>query len=160
MTDFSAELIDAKANHFTELSAVHESAKKELQQAREELLELVHRLGSTPPQADKSKRIEGNLWQITAQYGHSVHVDDAIADRLFEACTHAFGPKKGGRFFHKLFQTSIRYSLLEGAHEWVASGLPRGTGEKIRSLFSAAVKVVPKSPMLKVSEKKPRGAVA
>jgi hypothetical protein len=157
MTNYSAEVIDAKATHFVELTEVYETAKKELQNARAELLELVHQFGSTPPKADKSKRVEGNLWQVTAQYGHSITVDDVAADRLLEACVSSLGPKKGGRFFHRIFQSSIRYSLCEGAYELIASS---SVADKMRSLFSAAVKIVPKAPALKVTEKKPREAAA
>lgn len=145
-----AAAIDAKAREYQQLKGQADSLDKQLTKKREELLQLINKHGKTPAKADKSKRLEGYEFRLTASYGESVSVDEEIA-RKIEALCGSFGLED---FFERLFKKSLKYSLAVGAQQALESS-PNG---RFKNMFAKAVKVTSKTPTLKVEYRKVEAA--
>jgi hypothetical protein len=128
-----------------DLKAVRlEKLEKEYDELREELRDQVAEYGSTPPRAEKSKRLTGNLYQFTVSEGSSTEIKDAEVLRLKENCDAAV--------FEKLFHEETVYKLSKGALEFLAGTLPENAPRNLRQLFARAFNVKPKAPSLSVKK--------
>jgi len=90
----------------------------EWDELRDKLKEQVEQWGSTPPRAEKSKRLTGNEFQFTLSQGSSTEIKDAEVLRIKEACAK--------EIFERLFREETVYKLSKGALEFLAGTLPEG----------------------------------
>ena len=147
----SAKEIDELAAKYDAMKATLDTYKTDADQVREQLLTMVQKWGSCPPGATKSKRIEGDVWEVTASAGQTVEVKQSVVTRIFtilkDAGLHL-------TFFNKLFKKEETYRLRPGAQELMASPLPKLAPRNLRQLFADAVQIKEKAPSLKVERRK------
>jgi len=120
-------------------------------QAKQEafLLHLVQTWGAVPAGAEKSRRLNGRLAEITVTRSDSIAVNGERVETLKEAL-EANGY---GDFFSKLFaRQEPKYEIVNGAEAALKEvALPRRLAEKVMNLFGRCITVKPKKPSLKVS---------
>jgi len=109
---------------------------------RDKLREQIAEFGSTPPRAEKSKRLVGNLYQFTLSTSTKTEVRDAEVERIAELCPESL--------FFRLFRKVIKYKLCDGASMVLAGKLPDCAPRNLRQMFARAVVVKEDSPRLKV----------
>lgn len=143
------EGIDQMAQTYKDLLAQQDALDNKVAEVREYLLERVQAHGSVPPRADKSKRLEGIQYQITASTGESIEIDAATVEKFKEACSE----QRLRGFFDKVFKTTRKYSLASGAQTRVEEA-----PQKLRSIFARALRVKTKSPRLEVELRKSASA--
>ncbi len=127
------------------------AAEKQNSELRDELLALVKKHGFVPPNAEKSKRLEGAEYQCTASFGESVSVDSKVAARFHEICQENVAAED---LFVRVFKYEVKYSLTAAAHSVMAEPFVKGVPRKLRALFNKAVKITAKSPSMKVEARK------
>src|SRR6185437_14893976 len=74
------QTIDELAKKFLATKLRVDVAAAELAHAKESLLELVKLHGAVPAKADKSKRLSGDIYDITATFGTTTSVDTGAAE--------------------------------------------------------------------------------
>jgi hypothetical protein len=126
-----------------------EKADLAVEDSRKELLDLVNKFGSVPAKAEKSKRIEGFEFNVTASFGESISVDDDFALKLQDVLTAA----KMSSIFDKLFSAKVKHQLKAGAHAVLSGQIP-GLPRNARALFNKSVKVQLLRAKLKVEARK------
>lgn len=125
-----------------------------IDQAKASLLALVEKYGRVPAKAEKSKRVAGLLYEITATYGTSTSVDTAAAEQLMQTLVEAGMEKKAATaLFEQLFVFQPKYTLAPTALKTIAGKMPSGSPRNIRALFDRAVKITQKSPTISIAEK-------
>jgi hypothetical protein len=135
----SADQLDLHAVRMAKLEA-------EWDELRDKLKEQVQVFGSTPPRAEKSKRLTGNVYQFTLSQGSSTEIKDAEVLRIKEACKP--------EIFEKLFHEETAYKLAKGALDFLAGTLPEAAPRNLRQLFARAFSVKPKAPSPSLTIKK------
>lgn len=147
----TAKEIDELAGKYDAMKSTIDTYKAEAEEVREQLLTLVQTWGSCPPGATKSKRIEGDVWEVTASAAQSVEVKQGVVQRIFtilkDAGLHL-------TFFTKLFKKEESYRLQPGAQQLMAQPLPPTAPRNLRKLFTEAVQIKDKNPSLKVERRK------
>jgi hypothetical protein len=121
-----------------------EEIRVEEDRLRAKLLEQVEEFGFTPPRAEKSKRVEGEIYQFTVSVGITTEIKDSEVERIREVCP--------GVLFDKLFKTVTRYKLADGATMLLASRLPVDAPRNLRLMFSRAVETKETSPRLRIEK--------
>ena len=116
----------------------------EVEDLRSKLREQVEEFGSTPPRAEKSKRLSAALFQFTVSRGSTIEVKDAEVERIRKACEPSL--------FAKLFRAVTRFKLADGASLLLASPLPEGAPKNLRLMFSRAVETKETSPRLRIEK--------
>jgi len=111
---------------------------------RTKLYEQVQEFGFTPARAEKSKRLEGSLYQFTVTRGITTEIKDAAVERIRQACP--------GTLFDRLFRSVTKYKLAEGATLVLASRLPVNAPRNLRMMFSRAVETKETSPRLRIEK--------
>jgi hypothetical protein len=111
---------------------------------RSTLQEQVEAFGSTPPRAEKSKRLTGTLYQFTVSLGLTTEIKDAEVERIRQVCP--------GTLFNRLFRTVTKFKLAEGATLVLASRLPEDAPRNLRMMFSRAVTTKETAPRLRVEK--------
>ena len=102
------------------------------------------RVWFTPPRADKSKRLEGTLYQFTVTRGLTTEIKDAAVERIRQVCS--------GALFARLFKVVTKFKLADGATQVLAGRLPADTPRNLRALFSRAVETKETTPRLRVEK--------
>lgn len=116
---------------------------EELKKLNATLQDQVQNHGFTPPRANKSKRLQGERWQMTVTIGTSTEIRDNVVEVIERACPAAL--------FEKLFQKVTSYKLVAGATQLLAAPkLPEGAPKNLRTSFFKAVQTEPKAPSLSV----------
>ena len=132
----SQELDDAAAR-LEEIGVEEERLRLKLQEQIEEF-------GFTPPRAEKSKRLEGTLYQFTVTRGLTTEIKDAEVERIRAVCP--------GILFDRLFRTVTKFKLAEGATLVLASRLPADAPRNLRLMFSRAVETKETAPRLRIEK--------
>jgi len=140
--------IDEHAEIYLTLKATLDATAEALEKKKAELLKLVNKTGDIPSGADKSLRIEGDLYVITASYGHSSSIDNDVVGKIQGALAENHTPS----LFKQLFKSKVSYQLAPTA-QVVLESLPNS----IQELFALVVKVKPRDPSLRVEPKKKAG---
>lgn len=126
-----------------ELCARREAIQAELDEIATILKDQVDTFGYTPARAEKSKRLEGNQFEITLCTSESTEVRDAQVEALERVCPTGL--------FAKLFRKVTSYKIQSGASMVLAAPrLPEGAPKNLRQLWSQAVLIKPKAPSLRV----------
>jgi hypothetical protein len=105
----------------------------------------VEQWGSTPPRAEKSKRLTGNDFQFTLSLGSSTEIKDAEVLRIKEVCAE--------EIFERLFRErrpSISYRKARSS-SWPAL-FQKAAPRNLRQLFARAFSVKPKAPSLTIKK--------
>ena len=121
-----------------------EEIRSEEETVRAKLLEQVEEFGSTPPRAEKSKRLSGAFYEFTLTRGVTTEIKDAEVERIREVCP--------GTLFDKLFRTVTKFKLADGATRVLASPLPADAPRNLRLWFSRAVETKETSPRLRIEK--------
>lgn len=116
----------------------------EEEELRAKLTEQVREFGFTPPRADKSKRLQAQLFQFTLSSSSTTEIRDSEVERIREACSESV--------FSYLFVTVTKYKLTKHATTLLAGILPEGAPRNLRMMFSRAVQVVEGSPRLRIEK--------
>ena len=129
-----------------DVAARLEEIRLEEEQLRSKLQKQVQVFGFTPPQAEKSKRLEAALYQFTLSSGLMTEIRDAEVERIRQICP--------GVLFDRLFRTVTKFKLAEGATMVLASRLPPDAPRHLRMMFSRAVETKPTGPRLRIERVK------
>jgi hypothetical protein len=116
----------------------------EEEKLRSKLQEQIEEFGFTPPRAEKSKRLEGSLYQFTVSRGLTTEIKDAEVERIRQICP--------GVLFDRLFRTVTKFKLAEGATLVLASRLPVDAPRNLRLMFSRAVETKETAPRLRIEK--------
>jgi hypothetical protein len=137
MKRMTAQELDDAADRLEEIQAEEEKLRGKLEEQVEEF-------GFTPPRAEKSKRLLGELYQFTLSRGLTTEVKDAEVERIRENCPPGL--------FDSLFRTVTKYKLADGATTVLAGRLPPDAPRNLRLLFSRAVATKETSPRLRIEK--------
>lgn len=129
--------LDLAASRLEEIQLEQETLRSKLQEQVEEF-------GFTPTRAEKSKRVEGTLYQFTVTRGLSTEIKDAEVERIRQACP--------GTLFERLFRTVTKFKLADGATTVLAGRLPPDAPRNLRLMFSRAVETKETSPRLRIEK--------
>ncbi len=137
MKRMTAQELDDAAARLEEIGREEENLRSKLQ-------EQVEAFGLTPPRAEKSKRLEGALYQFTLSRGLTTEIKDAEVERIRQVCP--------GILFDRLFRTVTKFKLAEGATLVLSSRLPADAPRNLRMLFSRAVTTTETTPRLRIEK--------
>lgn len=137
MKRMSAEDLDATAIRLEEIEAEEEKLRSRLR-------DQVENFGFTPPRAEKSKRVLGQVYQFTVSHGMTTDVKDAEVERIRQVCP--------GTLFERLFRTVTKFKLADGAAQVLASRLPTDAPRNLRLMFSRAVETSECGPRLRIEK--------
>jgi hypothetical protein len=113
------------------------------------LLNLIETYGYVPPNAEKSRRLDGREMVATMTVGSSVEVKSDPVTKLQLRLSHYKKP----RVFKSLFSKTIKYSLVKDASVSLKIGitsLPAEAQAEILALFASCFEVNTNTPSLKV----------
>jgi hypothetical protein len=133
----TAQELDATVLRLEELQVEEEKLRSKLREQIEEF-------GFTPPRADKSKRLLGDVFQFTLSSSQSNEIRDAEVERIRSACPDGL--------FRQLFVTITKYKLASGAMALFAGKLPQNSPRNLRMLFNRAVLVKEGSLRLRIEK--------
>jgi hypothetical protein len=136
--------IDDHAVEYLSLKATADAVAEQLKAKKKELLKLVNKTGEVPAGAEKSLRVEGDLYEVTVTYGQSTSIDVAKLRAL-----RAQVPVS---IFNKLFKSDTSYIAAPTAPTALAS-----LAKPLRTLFASIFIIKPRDPSLKVEPKKKGG---
>lgn len=143
---------DAKRMSAGELDAAAaqiEELEEHAQELRQELKEQVEAFGSTPPRAEKSKRLLGDLYQFTLSASITTEVKDEVL-KIATVCKPSL--------FSRLFKPVTRYKLIDGASMLLAGTLPEDAPRNLRQMFAKAVVTKESAPRLRIEKLDEDGA--
>jgi hypothetical protein len=89
---------DALAHKYLYFKQRAEESSAALKELKDLLVKLVKRKGFIPPDAEKSKRIETVMHEITATFGECTKVNYELARSIRNRCMIAMGEEAGLRF--------------------------------------------------------------
>jgi hypothetical protein len=118
--------------------------EEEDERLRGQLKEQIQEFGFSPPQSEKSKRLEGSDFRFTLSTSSSTEIRDAEVERIRDACPDSL--------FRKLFISVTKYKLAGGATTLLAGILPEEAPRNLRQLFSKAVIVSDGAARLRVEK--------
>jgi hypothetical protein len=124
----------------------------EEEKLRSKLKEQVEEFGFTPVRAEKSKRLEGTLYQFTVTRGLTTEIKDAAVERIRQVCPSTL--------FDRLFKAVTKFKLASGATQVLAGRLPPETPRNLRLLFSRAVETKETAPRLRIEKLEANSAAA
>jgi hypothetical protein len=133
-----------RLSHFEldEIALRLEKIEAEKERLHDQLKEQILEFGSTPPRAEKSKRLQASVFKFTLSTSTTTKILDAEVERIRDACPL--------NLFTKLFTAVTKYNLAKGATMILAGTLPEDAPRNLRMMFSRAVEVSEGSPRLRV----------
>jgi hypothetical protein len=141
------EQIDELASRYESVKAALNEKKAEFESIEQEAIAMVTQYGIVPPYAEKSRRLNGRVAELTVTKGDQLSVnDDRVAD-----LKEALEANGRGEFFGRLFTLRSKYEVVEGAADALKrEPLPKRLTEKVLNLWGRCITVKPKKPSLKV----------
>jgi hypothetical protein len=121
-----------------------EQIRREEATLRLKLQEQVGECGSTPPRAEKSKRLAGAIYQFTVSHVLTTEIKDAEVERIRQTCP--------GVLFDRLFRTVTKFKLADSATQVLASRLPADAPRNLGLMFSRAVENKETAPRLRIEQ--------
>lgn len=153
--------IDAIATRYQDAKLDKVSSSLAFEEIEEEAIRMVTEFGIVPPGAEKSRRLNGRLAELTVTKSDQISIKDDRVNDLRDALSSV------GRldFFKRLFTLRSKWETVTDAETALREeSLPKRLAEKVVSLWGRCLDVKPKSPSLKVvvadpskPAKKPRG---
>jgi len=142
------EFIDELAGRYQTAKANKLAATKAQEAIEAEAIDLVMNWGAVPAHAEKSRRLNGRLAELTVTKADIITINDERVETLREAL-EANGR---GEYFKKLFALRSKYEIVEGAESALKQeSLPKRLAEKVLNLFGRCITVKPKKPSLSVT---------
>lgn len=141
------ETIDELAKRYRDARLDKVSATEAFEEIEDEAIRMVTQFGIVPPGAEKSRRLNGRLAELTVTKADAITIDDARVIDLRDALETV------GRldFFKRLFATRTKWDIVDGAESALKQeSLPKRLAEKVLNMFGRCISVRPKSPSLKV----------
>jgi hypothetical protein len=126
-----------------------EASSADLATKKALLLNLIETYGYVPPNAEKSRRLDGVEMVATMTVGSSVEVKSDPVTKLQLRLSHFKKP----RVFKQLFSKTIKYSLVKDAStslKLAIQTLPAEAQAEILVLFTSCFEVNTNTPSLKV----------
>jgi hypothetical protein len=143
----SPDAIDAIARIYLDAQASKKAATDKVAELEADLIQLVANWGVVPPHAEKSRRLKGNIAELTVTHSDVLTIVEERVDTLKEAL-EANGY---GEWFGKLFKLRSKWEVVEGAEAALkAETLPKRLSEKVLNLWGRCITVKPKKPSLRV----------
>jgi hypothetical protein len=143
----SPEVIDDLARNYLRAKAACDQCDDEFKVIEDQLVKLVQAWGAVPANAEKSRRLNGRLAELTVTKSDRITVN---AERV-ETLRDALAANERGAYFSKLFAMQTKYEVVEGAEAALKTeALPKRLAEKVLNLFGRCFTVTPKKPSLKV----------
>jgi hypothetical protein len=137
--------IDEHAEEYLKLVQLAEVAKVAVDEKKDELVKLAKKNGSIPEGAEKSLRLSGSVYDITASFGTSSSIDEVVVDKIKAELEEARTP----RLFCQIFQEKKSYIVAP-----TGPTIVENLSAKVRKLFARVMTTKPKSPSLKVEKRK------
>jgi hypothetical protein len=156
MKKLTAEAIDKLAEQYLETLWVVEAGKTSRFQKKAALVKLAKQAGFIPPGAEKSLRLEGLVYLITASFGTSSSIDEAVVQKIREYLIASEAPA----LFNQLFHEKTAYIVAPTAPAVIASLTKSPDDQKLRRLIAKVMTTKPKEPSLKVEKKTAKKAAA
>ena len=121
-----------------------EQLEEEAKAIRAELLERVQRDGFIPPKAEKSRRLCGELYQVTVSTSARFDLKEPEILAIREVCRPDL--------FERLFRcdTIVRWRVADTANMLLGDVLPEGAPRNLRAMFLRAQTMKENSPRLKI----------
>lgn len=139
--------IDGIAQQYLKMKASVADMRGQVESLEQNLIALVEQWGIVPPHAEKSRRLNGTLAELTVTKADTLTINDERVETLKDAL-EANGY---GEFFTRLFTLRSKYEIVEGAESALkAESLPKRLAEKVLNLFGRSIGVKAKKPSLKV----------
>lgn len=144
----SPEEIDKFAGLYLAAKQKVADAKAEFDAIEQEAVDLVMNFGIVPPYAEKSRRLNGRLAELTVTKGDVLTINDERVETLKDALE----TNGHGEFFKKLFTLRSKYEVVEGAEAALKQeSLSKRLSERVLNLWGRCISVKSKKPALKVS---------
>ena len=141
------EEIDLHAQAYLTMKQEAAAAADLVRDQEERLVALVTAFGTVPPNAEKSRRLNGRLAELTLTKSDTITVS---TDRV-ETLRDALEANGHGDYFQKLFALQVKYEIVDGAESALKTeALPKRLAEKVLNLFGRCITVKAKKPSLKV----------
>lgn len=141
------EAIDEMAQRYVDAIVKRAEANCIVATLEIEAIAMVKDWGIVPPNAEKSRRLNGRLAELTVTKSDVLTIND---DRV-ETLKEALEANGHGEYFSKLFALHSKYEIVEGAEAALKSeSLPKRLSEKVLNLWGRCISVKPKKPSLKV----------
>lgn len=141
------EQIDDLAQRYLGAKARLALVKEDVDDFERECIDMVTNFGIVPPHAEKSRRLNGRLAELTVTRGDVLTINDERVETLKDAL------EANGRadFFPRLFALRSKYEVVEGAEAALKSeSLGKRLSEKVLNLWGRCISVKAKKPALKV----------
>lgn len=141
------EAIDQLARRYDEAKRVLAAARLDFGDVEKEAIDLVNAHGIVVPRAEKSRRLNGRLAQLTVTKGDTLTINAERVETLREAL------EANGRsdFFAKLFTLRSKYEVVDGAESALKTeAISKRLSEKVLNLWGRCISVKAKKPSLKV----------
>lgn len=141
------EAIDELARRYEKAKSFAACAREDLTAIEAECVEMVTNFGIVPAHAEKSRRLNGRLAELTVTKGDVLTINDERVETLKDALeTNARGD-----FFGKLFTLRSKYEVVEGAESALKQEpLGKRLSERVLNLWGRCISVKAKKPSLKV----------
>jgi len=119
----AAEELDGMAARLEQIGLEEEKLRSKLQ-------EQVNEFGSTPPRAEKSRRLAGALYQFTVSRGVTTEIQDAEVERIRQICSRGL--------FERLFRTVVKFKPADSASQILGGPLPGDAPRNLRAMFQSS----------------------
>ena len=143
------EQIDELAVAYLEAVLVISAGKMSQDTKKQNFIKLLKKYGIVPEGAEKSMRLEGNVYVVTASFGTSSSVREKIVEKIKEQLTY----EHRGPLFDELFVEKTSYVVAPAARARLAKLGKSPADKKLRRLFAQVMDTKPKEPSLKVESK-------
>ncbi len=143
------EAIDDLCIAYDNARIAKDNAEQQLSTAKGDLLGAVQTWGYMPAHAEKTMRLEGQLYIASATAGTTVEMNEAKVEELQSELSRLKKP----RLFRNLFQRSVKYSLIKDAPEafkLAIANLADDMQARLHAIFTGCFKVNTKAPSLAV----------
>lgn len=139
--------VEGLCEAYVKQEAAVEKERKELDELRKDLIDLVLRKGCVPARAAKTLALAGVLYEARVSRPVEITVDTQVANEM----RILFRKSGTMRLLNKLFRRVETFVLADGADDFLAQRkLPAGVPKNIRTLFARALRIRALSPQLEV----------
>lgn len=151
----SLDEIDLLAAQYRAAKAAKAAAQESYEEIEETLVNLVQVYGFVPANAEKSRRLNGRVAELTITKADILTINEDRVETLREALeANGFGD-----YFGKLFAKRTKYEVVEGAESALkAESLPKRLSERVLQLWGRCISVRAKKPSLRVVIAEPTAA--
>jgi len=141
------EEIDTVARRYQDAKLDKIAATQAFEEVKDEAIRMVTNFGIVPPGAEKSRRLNGRLAELTVTKADQIFIKDDRVNDLRDALASVGRPD----FFKRLFTLRSKWEIVANAESALREdSLPRRLAEKVLNLYGRCIDVKPKDPSLRV----------